>query len=94
MKKGIPEYAFKYLVKTPQDGTIPKSFSENASQKVLRFHRQLPDYQPTNLVRLSKLARSWEIGEVLVKDESTRFNLKAFKVLGGSYGVARLLCQN
>jgi diaminopropionate ammonia-lyase len=93
MKKEIPEYAFRYLVKAPQDGTIPKSFSENASQKVLRFHRQLPDYQPTNLVRLSKLAQSWGIGEVLVKDESTRFNLKAFKVLGGSYAVARLLCQ-
>jgi diaminopropionate ammonia-lyase len=27
------------------------------------------------------------------KDESTRFNLQAFKVLGGSYAVARLMCQ-
>jgi diaminopropionate ammonia-lyase len=93
MKEEIPKYAFKYLVKTPRSGTIPKNFSEKASQKVLRFHRQLPGYQPTNLVRLSKLARSWGIGEILVKDESERFNLKAFKVLGGSYAVARLLCQ-
>ncbi len=93
MKKEIPKYAFKYLVKTPLGGAIPKSFSENASQKALRFHRQLPGYQPTNLVRLSKLAQSWGIGEVLVKDESARFGLRAFKVLGGSYAVARLLCQ-
>jgi len=93
MKKEIPEYAFRYLVKNPQGGSIPDSFSENESQKALRFHQKLPGYQPTNLVRLSKLAQSWGIREVLVKDESTRFGLRAFKVLGGSYAVARLLCQ-
>jgi len=93
MVKEIPEYAFKYLMNTPRGGSIPESFSENASQKVLRFHRQLPGYQPTNLVRLNKLARSWGVSEVLVKDESTRFGLGAFKVLGGIYAVARLLCQ-
>ena len=29
--------------------------------------------------------------EIFVKDESTRFNLKAFKVLGGSYAAACLV---
>ncbi|MBL0712325.1 MAG: diaminopropionate ammonia-lyase [Desulfosarcina sp.] len=58
-----------------------------------QFHRQLPDYRPTHLVRLNRLARSWGIGEILVKDESTRFGLRAFKVLGGSYAVARLVCE-
>jgi diaminopropionate ammonia-lyase len=42
---------------------------------------------------LRKLAQAWGVGEILVKDESTRFNLKAFKVLGGSYAIARLVCQ-
>ena len=93
MKREIPEYAFKYLVKNPQTGSIPSTFSENESQKVLRFHRQLPNYQSTRLVRLSRLAQSWGLGEVLVKDESRRFSLGAFKVLGGSYAIARLLCQ-
>jgi len=91
--KEIPEYAFKYLLQTPQGGSLPESFSEHAAQKVLRFHHQLPDYQPTDLIRLCKLAASWEVGEILVKDESTRFGLGAFKVLGGSYAVARLLCE-
>ena len=89
----IPKYRFKSLLKTPLGGSIPEGFSENMAQKVLRFHRQLPDYQPTNLVRLSQLAQSWGVGEILVKDESARFGLGAFKVLGGSYAVARLLCQ-
>jgi diaminopropionate ammonia-lyase len=48
---------------------------------------------PTQLVSLKKLARQWKLGEIFIKDESTRFDLKAFKVLGGSYAVARLICQ-
>ncbi len=94
MVKEIPEYEFKYLLKAPLEGSPPESFSESASRKVLRFHRQLPGYQPTGLICLSNLAKFWGIGEILVKDESTRFGLGAFKVLGGSYAVARLLCQN
>ena len=59
----------------------------------MHFHSQLPGYQPTHLIRLRNLAQSWGIAEILIKDESTRFGLGAFKVLGGSYAVARLLCQ-
>ena len=39
------------------------------------------------------MAKTWELGDIFIKDESTRFDLKAFKVLGGSYAVARLICQ-
>lgn len=74
-------------------GSSPGGFSKHTSQKVLHFHRQLPGYQPTRLVRLRNLAKSWGVAEILVKDESTRFGLGAFKVLGGSYAVARLACQ-
>lgn len=93
MIKEIPGYAFKYLMKSPQGGSIPGDFSEDVSKKMLRFHRRLPGYQPTHLVRLRNLAESWGVAEILIKDESTRFGLGAFKVLGGSYAVARLLCQ-
>ncbi len=93
MTMKIPKYGFKYLLRYPQAASIQESFSETEAQKVLRFHRQLPGYQSTDLVRLNQLAKAWGCGEILVKDESTRFNLRAFKVLGGSYAVARLLCQ-
>jgi len=93
MIKEIPGYAFKYLMKSPQGGSIPEGFSEDVSKKMLHFHRRLPGYQPTHLVRLRNLAESWGVAEILIKDESTRFGLGAFKVLGGSYAVARLLCQ-
>jgi diaminopropionate ammonia-lyase len=53
----------------------------------------LPGYHPTPLARLNSLARSWGLSDIFVKDESHRFGLKAFKVLGGSYAVARLVCR-
>ena len=93
MARKIPKYAIKYLIKTPNGGSSPEAFSEDLSKKVLHFHRLLPAYQPTRLIRLRNLARSWGVAEILIKDESTRFGLGAFKVLGGSYAVARLLCQ-
>jgi diaminopropionate ammonia-lyase len=93
MIKEIPEYCFKYLIQTPKAGSVVENFTEKEAGMVINFHRQLPGYQPTQLARLHQLAQAWGIGEILVKDESTRFNLKAFKVLGGSYAIARLLCQ-
>jgi len=93
MFKHIPAFEFKYLIQTPRRKLVTESFSESVAQKVLRFHRQLPDYQPTRLVRLRRLAASWGLDEILIKDESTRFGLLAFKALGGSYAVARLLCE-
>lgn len=93
MLKEISEFNIKYLLQAPEGGSVPKYFSEEAARKVQGFHRQLPGYQPTNLVRLSRLARSWGVKDVIIKDESTRFGLKAFKVLGGSYAVAYLMCE-
>jgi diaminopropionate ammonia-lyase len=61
--------------------------------EVQAFHRQLPGYNPTPLAGLKSLARSWGLRDIFVKDESQRFGLKAFKVLGGSYAVARLVCR-
>jgi diaminopropionate ammonia-lyase len=58
---------------------------------VLRFHKSLPGYQPTPLHSLPRLARELGVGGLLVKDESARFGLKAFKALGASWAVHRFL---
>ena len=89
----IPEYALQCLIRTPSGRNPPPYFSPAVAQSVRRFHRQLPGYAPTRLVRLKQRARSWDLADILVKDESARFGLKAFKVLGGSYAVARLVCE-
>jgi len=89
----IHAYNFRAFIQMPKQGIVPQAFSEGVADKVHRFHRQIPNYMPTELVSLKRLARAWKLGEIYVKDESTRFNLKAFKVLGGSYALARLICQ-
>ncbi len=42
-------------------------------------------------MELPSLAQRWGVGSVLVKNESSRFGLPAFKALGASWAVARLL---
>ena len=58
---------------------------------VVRFHESLPGYMPTPLYSLSGLARELGVGSLLVKDESARFGLNAFKALGASWAVHRFL---
>jgi len=89
----ISGYNFQAFIQEPKQGKVPHAFSEDAAAKVHRFHSQLPKYMPTQLVALKGLAGSWGLGDIFVKDESTRFDLKAFKVLGGSYAVACLVCR-
>lgn len=55
------------------------------------FHRSLPGYAPTPLVEAPSLAAELGVGRVMVKDESSRLGLPAFKVLGASFAIARAL---
>src|SRR6516164_8784422 len=55
------------------------------------FHRSLPGYAPTPLVPVPGLAAELGVGQVLVKDESSRLGLPAFKVLGASWACRQVL---
>lgn len=65
------------------DGVNP--FTVNEARKALKFHQSIPEYQETPLYVLNELAKQSGIKKLWIKDESVRFNLNAFKVLGGSY---------
>ena len=58
-----------------------------------RFHRSFPQYSETPLVNLSNLAAYFGIKGIFIKDESFRFELNAFKVLGGSYAIAKYIAK-
>jgi diaminopropionate ammonia-lyase len=60
---------------------------------VAAFHAAFSEYSPTPLYVLSALAGELQVGGIVVKDESCRFGLKAFKVLGASYAIYRFLCD-
>jgi diaminopropionate ammonia-lyase len=64
---------------------------DDAPGDVEAFHRTLPGFAETPLVELPRLAGELGIGELWVKDESKRCGLNAFKVLGASYAIHRLL---
>ena len=55
------------------------------------FHRSLPGYRQTPLVELAGLGDELGVGHVLVKDESSRLELPAFKMLGASWAVYRAI---
>ncbi|SDH56924.1 diaminopropionate ammonia-lyase [Nonomuraea jiangxiensis] len=57
------------------------------------FHAGLPGYAPTPLTELPELATELGVGRLLVKDESSRLGLPAFKILGASWAVALLLAD-
>ncbi|MFB9908508.1 pyridoxal-phosphate dependent enzyme [Allokutzneria oryzae] len=65
-----------------------------ASEAAYRFHRDVEGYRPTPLVELPALAEELGVRRVLVKDESDRFGLPAFKVLGASWAVHRVLSEH
>lgn len=67
--------------------------SREQATVVREFHRSFPMYRPTPLACLKCTAREMGLGAVYVKDESYRFGLNAFKVLGGSYAMGNWLAE-
>ncbi|MDH3889575.1 MAG: diaminopropionate ammonia-lyase [candidate division Zixibacteria bacterium] len=67
--------------------------SEFKSCEASSVHRSLKEYAPTPLVSLPVLAERLGIGELLVKDESHRFGLNAFKALGSTYAIYQVIKQ-
>ncbi len=61
------------------------------TRAALEFHRGLEGYAPTPLRELPELARVLGVGQVLLKDESSRLGLPAFKILGASWAIERAL---
>lgn len=70
-----------------------RSWQTAAPESALPFHRSLDGYAPTPLVSLPTIAIELGVSQVLVKDESNRLGLPAFKILGASWAVCRSLCQ-
>ncbi len=64
-----------------------------AAKKARRFHGSFDMYKETPLVALDKLSEKLKVKDIFIKDESYRFGLNAFKVLGGSYAIGNYIAQ-
>jgi diaminopropionate ammonia-lyase len=73
--------------------TKPLPASARPGPEVRAFHRRLPGYAPTPVHDVPALAEATGVARVLVKDESSRMGLPAFKILGASWATYRVLCD-
>lgn len=85
----------KYQIVSHDLSKLEKASTDFLNEEVAvsthRFHSSFPQYSQTPLVNLKDLASELGLKSVYIKDESYRFGLNAFKVLGGSYAVGRFI---
>lgn len=67
--------------------------NEEHARKVQGFHSSFPMYEKTPLVELKETAKALGVADFYVKDESYRFGLNAFKVLGGSFAMGNYIAK-
>ncbi|CAF2109686.1 unnamed protein product [Rotaria magnacalcarata] len=67
------------------------SFEISPTVGILEYHQKLPFYKPTRLVEAPEAAKRLGVRHVWVKDESNRFELPAYKILGASWATYREL---
>lgn len=61
--------------------------------KARAFHESFPQYSVTPLAKLDNMAAYLGLNTLCIKDESYRFGLNAFKVLGGSFAMAKYIAK-
>ena len=77
----------------PKNEVALDFLSMSEINKARNFHKSFPEYSVTPLVNLDKLSEKLGVANIFLKDESYRFGLNAFKVLGGSYAMAKYLAK-
>jgi diaminopropionate ammonia-lyase len=78
-----------YFSTSARDWTAPAVPAD-----AMAFHGSLPGYVPTPLIDVPALAAELSVGRVLVKDESARLGLPAFKVLGASWACQQVQARH
>lgn len=80
-------------MKGETDKASVEFLGEEEIKKARNFHQSFPQFTKTPLVNLDNLAKHLGVAGVYVKDESYRFGLNAFKVLGGSFSMGKYLAK-
>ena len=78
----------------PKSGDVQRAIMSLSNVETAKtFHRSFPQYSVTPLAKLNRMASRLGLGGLYVKDESYRFGLNAFKVLGGSFAMAKYIAK-
>jgi diaminopropionate ammonia-lyase len=73
-----------------RDSAYGGLFSDDEYRDVRRYYTDHRDAPPTPLKHLHSLARDLGLSDVYAKDETARFGITAFKIVGVRYAVHRL----
>jgi len=77
----------------PYPGEFKALFSIERQDEARGAITSWAGYEPTPLVNLRSLGSELEVGELLYKDEGSRFGLGSFKAAGGGYAAGRALLR-
>ena len=83
-----------FWVRTEYQRSSRGFFGDDELADVREFYAGLPGKSPTPLRRLPRLAADLRVGELLIKDESARFGLPAFKIAGARYAIGKSVTRH
>ena len=88
-----PKIKWKLNTMPKGDGNELEIMALENVAKARAFHESFPQYSVTPLAKLDKMADYLGLDTLCIKDESYRFGLNAFKVLGGSFAMAKYIAK-
>lgn len=76
----------------PKENIVTETFAKTYMEEdSINFHRSFDQYGETPLYQLKNYAKEKGVKAIYIKDESYRFGLNSFKVLGSSYAIGKLI---
>ena len=88
-----PKMKWKLNTMPKGDGNELEIMALENVAKARAFHESFPQYCVTPLAKLDNMAEYLGLNFLCIKDESYRFGLNAFKVLGGSFAMAKYIAK-
>lgn len=92
-EKKLIKYNLFDIRSKKEEKTNVDYMSGSVIEGVRSFHNSFDEYSITPLHELKNLSNYLGIKSLFLKDESYRFGLNAFKVLGGSYAIGKYLAN-
>lgn len=89
----MAQVSIKAVFQEQKDPVFPGNLTREAVKPVRQLHESMNGYAKTPLHSLPGLARCLGIKNILVKDESHRFGLNAFKSLGAAWAMVRIMAE-
>ena len=93
MRENKAKYVINSFFSAENNREELKYFTDSEITRVWNFQKTNSEYNYTPLVSLNNLASHLNLSKIYIKDESKRFDLNAFKVMGGIYAIGKYISK-